>query len=150
MLPSSLRRLLISRPLGPTFVDRTGGAFAYCTTISPARSGPERHRTSSFHTTTQLIDSRARPVRVEHRAAGSTQQLYRNKRHCSSEASSLLIKMASARDILPEEFVISICHSATMPDLFRSQCQADQLRHLPQGSQARRAMDLPRNGGNHH
>ena len=63
-------------------------------------------------------------------------------RHCSSHASSSLVKMATDRDILSDEYVslpafipLSIS-SFEIANNFFLQCQADQLRHLPVRSSA--------------
>ena len=63
-------------------------------------------------------------------------------RHCSSHASSSLVKMATDRDILSDEYVslpafipLSIS-SFEIANNFFLQCQADQLRHLSVRSSA--------------
>jgi len=63
-------------------------------------------------------------------------------RHCSSHASSSLVKMATDRDILSDEYVslpafipYSIL-SFEIANNFFPQCQADQLRHLSVRSSA--------------
>ena len=71
-----------------------------------------------------------------------------NIRHCSSHASSSLVKMATDRDILSDEYVPPHSPYSTTrarPSLNKSfQCQAYQLRHLPLRPPATRTMDLPR------
>ena len=63
-------------------------------------------------------------------------------RHCSSHASSSLVKMAADRDILSDEYVslpasipLSI-FSFEIANNFFPQCQADQLQHLSVRSSA--------------
>lgn len=71
-------------------------------------------------------------------------------RHCSSHASSSLVKMATDRDILSDEYVslpaitpLSILELESLT-IFFLQCQADQLRHLSLRSPASRTLVIPR------
>lgn len=68
-------------------------------------------------------------------------------RHCSSHASSSLVKMATDRDILSDEYVsyrLSLLCSCIMDtDTIFLQREAYQLRHLPLRPPAKGTMDLP-------
>jgi len=71
-------------------------------------------------------------------------------RHCSSHASSSLVKMATDRDILSDEYVswpafipLWILELESLTTFFL-QCQADQLRHLSVRSPASRPLVIPR------
>ena len=65
------------------------------------------------------------------------------RRHCSSEASSSLVKMASDRDVLSDEYVMTFI-LWTIEFLTQEQRQAFKLLNLPLRPQIRRTMDLPR------
>ena len=64
-------------------------------------------------------------------------------RHCSSHASSTLVKMATDRDVLPDEYALH--QISSMSRLLTSkQRETHQLHHLPLRPPTRRAVDVPR------
>lgn len=94
----------------------------------PCRSSPNNKaalRHSSFHTATASFQPRR---------SSPIASAWLNSRSCSSHASSSLVKMASDRDILSDEYVrvccIFIFHAQSLLTPL-PQCQAHKLRHLP-------------------
>ena len=130
-------------------VRRAAPPRSYLHIISDTHKGHRAFSNRALRSAQQLSRLRPRPLYTINRRPNIDAATHKitNREHfrdCSSEASSSLIKMASDRDVLPDEYVY-LYKAASIP-ANTIQRQTLQLRNLPLRSAIRRAMDVPRSG----
>lgn len=118
------------------------GVTATSSSAPPCRSSPNNAGAASRHSTFHTATASFQPRRSSPIASA-----WLNSRSCSSHASSSLVKMASDRDILSDEYVRVYCifmlRAQSLLILLPRQCQAYQLRHLSLRPPAQCALDIP-------
>ena len=125
-------------PTGSVTLTNSGGTDSCASTSTTtttntftcAVSAPTAGSRSMISSSTPIAATRNTPQSNSRRSFVPLSKPWNNIRNCSSHASSSLVKMATDRDILSDEYVS--CHSTSKTIANKClQRQAHQLRHLP-------------------